>query len=83
MKTSYEILWIDDDTQYIVELEKEINEFLEENGIKPETKIMSEVDEELNSINEQINSRDLDIIMIDYSMPQMNGDQLIEGNSQQ
>ena len=47
MKTSYEILWIDDDTQYIGEYESEINEFLEGYGIKPVTEMMSEFDEEM------------------------------------
>ena len=79
MKTSYEILWIDDNLLYIDEHEKEINEFLEEYGIKPETEKMSKFDDELKSVDERINSRDLDIIIIDYNMPNMNGDKLIEG----
>ncbi len=78
MKTSYKILWIDDDPKLIIEQESEIGEFLEDYGIEPKISTIEQVDDDLNPIKDQINDVELDIIMIDYKMGETTGDRIIE-----
>ena len=78
MKTSYEILWIDDEPDSLEDYEFEIKEFLDENGIELNTEIVPKVDESLEEIKNHIIKPELDIIMVDYRMGEQTGSKIIE-----
>ena len=78
MKTSYQILWIDDELEFLNEYEIPIRAFLDEHGIKLETIEISQEDTNFEKIESEIDKPDLDIIMIDFSLGGTTGDLVID-----
>lgn len=80
MKTSYKILWIDDEPQSIDTDKEEVEEFLESYGIRPDINFVEALDD--GSIKERIEHSlrdpDLDILMVDYHMDGLSGDELVK-----
>jgi CheY-like chemotaxis protein len=79
MKTEYNILWIDDDLSTIETDVSNVSDFLESFGIKPNIQsIQSSEGENIHSqIDSQVKDPNLDLIVVDYLMPGMDGRDLI------
>ena len=79
MKTQYRILWVDDDVDSIETDLEDIKEFFENRGIEP--LLMIELADDETNIHTKIESRlddpDLDLIVVDFRMPGVNGSELI------
>lgn len=79
MKTSYKILWIDDQPNSIVDDQKDVTDFLEEFGIRADISVITASDDEtiLDLIRDPIKNPELDILLVDYHMKGMDGDELV------
>ena len=79
MKTQYRILWVDDDVESIETDLEDLREFFEDRGIEP--LLMIELADDETNIHKKLASRlddpDLDLIVVDFKMPGMNGSELI------
>tara|TARA_R110002051_G_scaffold34065_1_gene75905 strand:- start:2540 stop:3460 length:921 start_codon:yes stop_codon:yes gene_type:complete len=79
MKTSYQILWIDDDPNSTLEDREDVEEFLEEFGIRADITFIEALDD--GSIRERIQhdlkNPELDVLVVDYHMEGMSGDELV------
>lgn len=79
MKTSYQILWIDDDPNSTLEDREDAEEFLEEFGIRADITFIEALDD--GSIRERIQhdlkNPELDVLVVDYHMEGMSGDELV------
>ena len=79
MKTSYTILWVDDDPNSVDTDREDVKDYLEEYGIRADIKFVEAPAD--GSIKERLeydlNNPDLDILMVDYHMEGLQGDQLV------
>ncbi len=79
MKTAYNILWIDDDPKSTDTDQEDVKEFLEEMGIRADINFVEAPAD--GSIKERLEHHlkdpDLDILMVDYHMDGLQGDQLV------
>jgi len=79
MKTSYNILWIDDDPKSVVTDRENVTDFLEEYGIRADIVFVEAPPD--GSIKERLEHHlkdpDLDLLMVDYHMDGLPGDQLV------
>lgn len=79
MKTSYNILWIDDDPKSVDTDQEDVKDYLEEYGIRADIKFVEAPPD--GSIKERLEhdlkDPDLDILMVDYHMEGLSGDQLV------
>ncbi len=76
MKISYKILWIDDEPNQIEEDRKNIEEFLEEFGIRADILIITNSKDK--SIPKLIGEPELDILLVDFRMDGKDGAELVE-----
>lgn len=79
MKISYDILWIDDRPDVIRDAMDSAVDFLNEYGITVNMtlKIAREDENIRESIRHDLSNPDLDLIVVDYVMPNIKGDELI------
>ena len=79
MKTAYKILWIDDEPDNTTQDRDDVEEFLEEFGIRADITFAEAPDD--GSIRDRIQhdlaNPDLDVLVVDYHMAGMSGDELI------
>jgi CheY-like chemotaxis protein len=79
MKTAYNILWIDDDPKSTDTDQEDVKEFLEEVGIRADINFVEAPAD--GSIKERLEHHlkdpDLDLLMVDYHMDGLQGDQLV------
>lgn len=79
MKTSYNILWIDDEPKSVDTDQEDVKDYLEEYGIRADIKFVEAPAD--GSIKERLEydlkDPDLDILMVDYHMEGLKGDQLV------
>lgn len=79
MKTAYNILWIDDDPKSTDTDQEDVKEFLEEVGIRADISFVEAPAD--GSIKERLEHHlkdpDLDLLMVDYHMVGLQGDQLV------
>ena len=79
MKTSYTILWIDDEPDKTKEDQAGVEEFLKEFEIRAEIDFVKALkDGSIHSkIKDYLKNPDLDILIVDYHMDGLNGDKLV------
>jgi CheY-like chemotaxis protein len=79
MKTAYNILWIDDDPKSTDTDQEDVRDFLEELGIRADiTFVEAPADGSIKErIEHHLKNPDLDLLMVDYHMDGLHGDQLI------
>ena len=79
MKTSYKILWIDDEPGSIREDQENVETFLEKFGIYADISVIAPSEDESASvlIRGHIENPELDILLVDYHMEGMDGDELV------
>ncbi len=79
MKITYKILWIDDDRESIMQDKRDITDFLEEFGIQADISIITNSEEQSipDLVDKYINDPEIDILLVDYHMDDMKGDELI------
>ena len=79
MKTAYKILWIDDEPRSTDTDQEDVTEYLGELGIRAEINFVEAPED--GSIKERLDrhlkDRDLDLLMVDYNMPGLQGDELV------
>lgn len=80
MKTNYNILWIEDEPENIEDDKESIREFLDTFGIDSIFDIVeAKSDGSIHDkIQQSLKNPDLDIIMVDFNMPGLKGDELID-----
>lgn len=80
MKTSYQILWVDDEPSSTDVDRLEVEEFLDKYGIRADIDFVDAPDD--GSIKEKIEHHlknpDLDLLMVDFNMQGLRGDELIK-----
>jgi CheY-like chemotaxis protein len=80
MKTSYNIIWVDDDPTSTETDQEDVSEFLEEYGIRADITIVEAPAD--GSIREKLEHHlldpELDLLLVDYHMEGLNGDQLVK-----
>ncbi|MCY4325971.1 MAG: response regulator, partial [Rhodobacteraceae bacterium] len=79
MKTSYNILWIDDEPNNTQPDQIDITEFLEEFGIYADIKLVeAPPDGSIHDrIKDNLSNPELDILIVDYHMNGLSGDELV------
>ena len=80
MKTEYSIIWVDDDQESVEEDRLDLTEFLAKYGILANIE-MFEADDKSNihdRLTKPLSNPDLDLLVIDLSMPGMSGGELIK-----
>ena len=80
MKISYKILWIDDQLDHIEEDRMGVEEFLEKFGILADISIITNsIDQSISDLTREhiSNNPELDILLVDYHMPDLKGDELV------
>lgn len=79
MKMTYDILWVDDQPQEVADLRENAVDFLSEFGICANvTLVQAKLDEDIReSMRLDLQNRDLDMLVVDYHLPGMGGDELI------
>ncbi len=79
MKTAYNILWIDDEPKSTDTDQADVRDFLEESGIRADITFVEATED--GSIKERLEHHlkdpDLDLLMVDYNMVGLQGDQLV------
>lgn len=79
MKTAYSILWIDDEPKSTDTDQADVRDFLEESGIRADITFVEATED--GSIKERLEHHlkdpDLDLLMVDYNMVGLQGDQLV------
>ncbi|MFA5968417.1 MAG: response regulator [Sphingomonas sp.] len=79
MKTAYHILWIDDEPKSTDTDQEDVKDFLEEVGIRADISFVEAPED--GSIRERLEHHlkdpDLDLLMVDYHMVGLQGDQLV------
>ena len=79
MKTAYNILWIDDEPKSTDTDQEDVKDFLEEVGIRADISFVEAPED--GSIRERLEHHlkdpDLDLLMVDYNMVGLQGDQLV------
>lgn len=80
MKMNYDILWVDDEPSNIETLKDSAIEILEEYGIRANVTIVrARRNESVRiSMKKGLENPDLDMIVVDYHMPGMRGDELVD-----
>lgn len=74
MKTDFLTLWVDDNVPFAQSIEANLKDWLDEKGF--ELKVSIYKDE--TGVLEEIKTKDIELIIIDYNLPGENGDVLIE-----
>lgn len=79
MKIAYNILWIDDEPSSIDTDQEDVKEFLEEVGIRPDINFVeAPADGSIKDrLEHHLKNPDLDLLMVDYHMNGLQGDQLV------
>ncbi|MEM7667345.1 MAG: response regulator [Pseudomonadota bacterium] len=79
MKTSYNILWVDDDPKSVDTDQEDVKDYLEEYGIRADiTFVEAPADGSVKEkLEHDLKNQDLDILMVDYHMEGLKGDQLV------
>ena len=79
MKTSYNILWLDDEPELVEQDRTDVRDFLEKYGVEAIiTMIQAPEDGSvLENIQEQLDSPELDVLFVDYHMFGMDGAELV------
>lgn len=79
MKMAYDILWVDDQPQEVADLRDNAVDFLSEFGISANvTLVQARRDEDIReSMRLDLQNRDLDMLVVDYHLPGMGGDELV------
>lgn len=79
MKISYNILWIDDEPTSIDTDQEDVKDYLEEYGIRADiTVVEAPADGSVKEVLEHhLKDPELDLLMVDYHMEGLNGDQLV------
>ncbi|WP_018632938.1 response regulator [Neomegalonema perideroedes] len=79
MKTAYHILWIDDDPKSTDTDQEDVKEFLDEVGIRADiTFVEAPADGSIKErLEHHLKDPDLDLLMVDYHMAGLQGDQLV------
>lgn len=79
MKTAYNILWIDDDPKSTDTDQEDVKEFLEEVGIRADISFVeAPADGSIKDrLEHHLKDPDLDLLMVDYHMDGLQGDQLV------
>lgn len=79
MKTAYQILWVDDEPKSTDTDQEDVKDFLEEFGIRADINFVEAPED--GSIKERLEHHlkdpDLDLLMVDYNMAGLQGDQLV------
>jgi CheY-like chemotaxis protein len=79
MKTAYHILWIDDEPKSTDTDQEDVKDFLEAIGIRADISFVEAPED--GSIRERLEHHlkdpDLDLLMVDYNMAGLQGDQLV------
>ena len=73
MSIEYKILWVNDSPDWVEPVSESIKAYLEERGY---TVVLLE-EEDGNKIDNHLQLTDIDLIVIDYHLPDKNGDELI------
>ncbi len=73
MNPSYRIIWVDDSPSWVDSVKEDIVEYLKLSGYEPEITVLDDGD----GLVERCRSADVDLIIIDFRLPQKNGDALI------
>lgn len=80
MKTSYNIIWVDDDPASIETDQEDVRDFLEEFGIRADINFVEAPAD--GSIHEKLehslSDQELDLLLVDYHMEGLSGDQLVK-----
>lgn len=76
---TYGILWVDDQPQEVADLRENAVDFLSELGIFANvTLVQAKQDEDIReSMRLDLQNRDLDMLVVDYHLPRMGGDELV------
>lgn len=79
MKISYNILWVDDDPKSVDTDQEDVKDYLEEYGIRADIKFVeAPADGSIKGrLEHDLKDPDLDILMVDYHMEGLRGDQLV------
>jgi CheY-like chemotaxis protein len=79
MKTAYKILWIDDDRKTVDVDQEEVGDFLDQFGIRADiTFVEAPADGTIRDrLEHDLKDPDLDILLVDYMMDGLRGDQLV------
>ena len=80
MKTDYQIIWIDDDLEFVSDDINDVKEFFENFGIEAHIRTY-DADGSLNiydAIQTGLENPELDLIVVDFMMDGMNGRELID-----
>lgn len=79
MKISYNILWIDDDPKSVDTDQEDVKDYLEEYGIRADiTFVEAPADGTIKErLEHDLKNPDLDLLMVDYRMEGLQGDQLV------
>ncbi len=80
MKTSYNIIWVDDDPSSTDTDQADVSDFLEEYGIRADiTFVEAPVDGSIREkLEHHLTDPDLDLLLVDYHMEGLSGDQLVK-----
>lgn len=80
MKTSYKILWIDDEPSSIDTDKEDVKEFLDSYGIRADINFVEALDDGSikDRIEHSLKDPDLDMLMVDYHMDGLRGDELVK-----
>lgn len=79
MKTSYNILWIDDEPTSVDTDQEDVKDYLEEYGIRADIDFVeAPADGSIKDrLEHHLKNPDLDLLMVDYHMEGLQGDQLV------
>ena len=70
MNPSYRIIWVDDRPDWVASVKDDIVEHLKQSGYEPEITVLDDG----TGLVERCRSADVDLIIIDFHLPQKNGD---------
>jgi CheY-like chemotaxis protein len=73
MNPSYRIIWVDDRPDWVESVKEDVIEHLRLSGYEPDITILDDG----NGLLDRCKSADVDLIIIDFHLPQKNGDALI------
>jgi CheY-like chemotaxis protein len=74
MKANFPVIWIDDNTEFMDSLRDRLESFLEDRGFGLQ---LTHYESKVDQLFDQLASRDVELIMVDYSLGDEKGDSLI------